>query len=58
MFICADCIKDYIIDLPLEVLCISYGNCEDCKEIKPCYDVPHNDYMHKDSLMAKRLKRR
>ena len=62
MFICEDCIKNYIIDgvkwneSPRLIFYLrSKGPCEDCHEVKLCYDLPHNSYYHKDSEYAKRL---
>ena len=59
VFLCEECIKDYYIDIPKLVLehMRSTGPCEDCHEVKLCYDVPHGKYMQKDSPMAQRLRK-
>jgi hypothetical protein len=53
MFICEDCIENYVLKLPKDYYNISYGRCEDCHQQKPCRDVVHNHYYHKESLWAK-----
>jgi len=55
MFICEECVKNYVTNRPPETYRKSYGNCEDCRKICVCYDVPHNQYYHKESEYAKKL---
>ena len=63
MFICEDCVKNYMIDdvewnksTRLLFASRSNGPCEDCHKNRLCYDLPHDTYYHKNSIYAKNLK--
>jgi hypothetical protein len=61
MFICDKCVKDYYIDggeNRLRFTLVSYGPCEDCHKTTKCYDIHHNFYAHKKSVVGKDLKKR
>jgi len=60
MFICPDCIDNYYIDGDLTRITWafrSHGQCEDCKHIRFCYDIPSGHYAHKDSFFGKQYKK-
>lgn len=45
MFLCEKCLEKYKISCSLEACVISYGNCEECKLTRRCFDVPHEYYV-------------
>lgn len=58
MFVCDECINNFIIDGNLERLSFtlnmrSWGRCEDCHKVKECYDLTSGTYAHKDSIVGK-----
>lgn len=60
MFICDECIDNYYIDGDLARITYafrSHGQCEDCKQIKNCYEIPSGHYAHKDSLFGEQYKK-
>lgn len=64
MFLCKECLKDYLVgtvrgyeplkESTLVGMPLSYGPCEDCHEMKYCYDIHHISLAHKDSEYARR----
>lgn len=58
MFVCDECINNFIIDGNLERLSFtltmrSWGHCEDCHKVKEFYDLTSGTYAHKDSIVGK-----
>ncbi len=64
MFLCKNCLeKNYLVETPRGLepwtedswvgLPASYGPCEDCRKVHPCYDIHSSRLMHKDSDYAK-----
>jgi hypothetical protein len=59
MFVCEECIENYIIEgglLRLQNTLRSNGPCEDCRRTKLCFDLPHGMYAHKDSVFGKAMR--
>ena len=42
--------KHYDVDCPGWMIGNSYGPCEECHKIGPCFDIPHGRYQVKDSI--------
>lgn len=56
MFICEECIKNYVITGVVSLFLKSVGPCEDCHKQAICYDIPHNRYYRRDSQYGRQLR--
>ncbi len=48
MFLCKTCKKHYTIIRG--GIGLSYGPCEECGQVGPCFDIPPRGYQAKDSI--------